>query len=409
VNQLGTEDIDVIVVGAGLAGLRCTKILNDHGKTVALIERNDYVGGRIHSFKIDDYVIDEGFQLVNPSYPEIISSGILKNFDLRTFDSSIRFQNGNESYELGDPRKHPLSSLRGFIKSPLGILDSLKLSSLLGECLWSSAKNIVARDDMSAKEGFVTSGIAKTVIDDVMQPFLRGTLLDDELSSSWNYTRLLLKSFAKGSPGTHPLGIEALAVAFANQLSNTTVHLNTNVQSVGSTTVVTTEGSFTAKSVVVATDGNTAQYLVGSNVPNWHSQTTWWWSLPKLENSGALRIDLDDRLLSSALDLCSKAPERGPVNRSLVATPMNGARPTADLEDRARTSVAKMYDVDSSDVRLITTSVVPYALPKATPPLKLRHVNVRNGIYVAGDYLETPSIQGALASGAKCARAILAN
>ena len=408
-NPLETDDVDVIIVGAGLAGLRCAKILNDHGKTVSLVERSDYVGGRLHSIRIDDYVIDEGFQLVNPSYPEIVSSGVLKNFDLRSFDSTIRFQNGTESYELADPRKHPLSSLRGFFKSPLAISDALKLSSLFGKSLLSSARNIVAQEDMSAKEGLITSGISMSAIEDLFQPFLRGILLDDELSSSWNYTRLLLKSFAQGSPGTHPLGIEALAAAFADQLSMTTIHFNTNVQSVGPTAVVTAEGSLTAKSVVVATDGNTAQLLVGSTLPRWHSQTTWWWSLPKLENSSGLRIDLDDRLLSSALDLSSKAPERSPATRSLVAAPMNGDRPTTEFENRARTSVAKMYDVNSSDVQLITTSVVPLALPAAAPPLTLRRANVRNGVYCAGDYLETPSIQGALASGAKCARAILAN
>ena len=171
-NPLETDDVDVIIVGAGLAGLRCAKILNDHGKTVSLVERSDYVGGRLHSFRIDDYVIDEGFQLVNPSYPEIVSSGVLKNFDLRSFDSTIRFQNGTESYELADPRKHPLSSLRGFFKSPLAISDALKLSSLFGKSLLSSARNIVAQEDMSAKEGLITSGISMSAIEDLFQPFL---------------------------------------------------------------------------------------------------------------------------------------------------------------------------------------------------------------------------------------------
>lgn len=407
--SLGANDADVIIVGTGLAGLRCAQILNEHGRTVILLDKNDYVGGRLHSFRIDDYVIDEGFQLVNPSYPEIVASGVLQNFDLRTFDPLIDFYREGKSFAIGDPRKYPLSSLRGLYQSHVTFSDVRKLVATLAKCAWMPAKKILAQPDVSTLDGLRELGLSKAAINDVLSPFLRGTLLSDDLSSSWNYTQLLLKSFAHGSPGTHPAGIEALATAFVKRLTQTSIHLNTVVQSVGPSMVVTSNGAFKADDVVMATDGNSAQSLVDSPPPSWNSQTTWWWSLPKQQETSALRIDLDDRLLSSALDLSSKAPERCPRDRSLVATPMNGDCPSTDLEERARQSVGRLFSVEIADVDLVTTTVVPLALPRLAVPLKLRGATKRNGTYCAGDYLETPSIQGALASGAKCARAILAN
>lgn len=53
---------------------------------------------------------------------------------------------------------------------------------------------------------------------------------------------------------------------------------------------------------------------------------------------------------------------------------------------------------------------MPAALPAAPPPLGdlRRPVDLGDGRYVAGDHRDTPSLQGAMASGARAARALLA-
>ena len=86
---------------------------------------------------------------------------------------------------------------------------------------------------------------------------------------------------------------------------------------------------------------------------------------------------------------------------------MNGEHPNTELQIRAHHSVARLYNVQSSEVELITTTVVKQALPTTGAPLIIRSDREINGVLYAGDYLETPSIQGALASGAKAARLAL--
>jgi protoporphyrinogen oxidase len=43
----------VIIVGAGLAGLTCAKVLNERGAEVAVFEASDDVGGRVRTDERD--------------------------------------------------------------------------------------------------------------------------------------------------------------------------------------------------------------------------------------------------------------------------------------------------------------------------------------------------------------------
>jgi len=61
---------DVVVVGAGLAGLAATRRLVAEGLQVALVESGDAPGGRVRTDVLDGVRLDRGFQLFNPAYPE---------------------------------------------------------------------------------------------------------------------------------------------------------------------------------------------------------------------------------------------------------------------------------------------------------------------------------------------------
>jgi|1186.fasta_scaffold26452_1 monoamine oxidase len=75
---------DVVVVGAGLAGLSAARALMEAGVDVVVLEARDRVGGRTHSVVEDDgRIIEYGGQWVGPTQDRAL--GLVDEFGLETF------------------------------------------------------------------------------------------------------------------------------------------------------------------------------------------------------------------------------------------------------------------------------------------------------------------------------------
>jgi phytoene dehydrogenase-like protein len=68
-SKLPTE-ADVVVVGAGLAGLNAAAVLRKKGLAPVILEAGDAVGGRTRTDVVDGFLLDRGFQIFLTGYPE---------------------------------------------------------------------------------------------------------------------------------------------------------------------------------------------------------------------------------------------------------------------------------------------------------------------------------------------------
>ena len=64
----------VVVVGAGMAGLRCALELQGRGLETLVLEAGDAAGGRVRTDEIDGFLVDRGFQVLLTAYPEARST-----------------------------------------------------------------------------------------------------------------------------------------------------------------------------------------------------------------------------------------------------------------------------------------------------------------------------------------------
>ena len=86
---------------------------------------------------------------------------------------------------------------------------------------------------------------------------------------------------------------------------------------------------------------------------------------------------------------------------ALECARLNAPTSTAHLGD--------LYGCDTASWQVVAHHVIPDAVPASPPPLQLtRPVSVGHGLFVCGDHRDTASIQGALVSGHRAARAVLA-
>jgi phytoene dehydrogenase-like protein len=412
----GEPDVDAVVVGAGLSGLACARRLAESGHTVAVLEASDAVGGRVRTDVVDGFRLDRGFQVLNPSYPALRDTVDLDRLRLRSYLSGALISIGDRHHLVADPRRYPkglLSTLRAPIGSPAG-------KARLGAMALSVARRDPEADlgvsEATTAEALQRRGIEQATIDRLLRPFLSGVFLEAGLATSSRFFDIVLRSFAKGSPGLPTDGMQALPTEVARPLPAGTVRLSTPARAVSPGRVSTDDGDLTARAVVVAVDaGRVATLLPGFAAPPMRSVTTWYHTTPGTPGSAlaggrpVLVVDGDARgpVVNTSV-LSNVAPAYAPPGSTLVSSSVLGVTGAAEDDDAVRSHLQTLYGVSTADWQLVARVPVAAALPAMSPPLNLsKPVRYVESIYVCGDHRETGSIQGALASGGRTALAVM--
>src|SRR3954471_8275207 len=103
---------DVIIVGAGLAGLAVANAIQRAGHEIAVLEASDGIGGRVRTDIVDGFRLDRGFQVLLTAYPELAKQLELDSLQLRRFEPGALVWNGSSTDLVGDPVRRPRTSLK---------------------------------------------------------------------------------------------------------------------------------------------------------------------------------------------------------------------------------------------------------------------------------------------------------
>lgn len=411
---------DVLVVGAGIAGLAAAVRIRDRGAMtgpeVTVLEAADRPGGRVRTDDVDGLLLDRGFQLLNPAYPEARRLLDLEALDLQPFDAGVVVALGDRRHVLGDPLRLPgsiLGDLRAPVGSPARKLALVAWAAPIGYGPVSRIRDRHHHHDCSLMDELRRRGLDGDLTEKVLRPFLSGVLADPELSSSRRLAELILRSFLRGRPSLPARGMQALPDQLAARLHEGTIHYGVRVLSVSggtnAVTVSTDQGLITARSVVLATDPPAAGALTGIPVPEMKALTTFWFHAEQPPTTrNLLHVDGDRRgPVVNAAVMSNAAP--GYASRgSLIGATVVAAADGADDAAAARQHTGVIFGVDPSAWPLVRTDVVTAALPTFAPGTPLRRpVDLGDGLFVAGDHRDTPSLQGALVSGRRAADAVL--
>jgi phytoene dehydrogenase-like protein len=415
---------DVVVVGAGLAGLACARALTDQGLDVEVLEAGDAVGGRVRTDHVDGFTLDRGFQVLNTAYPALAGVVDLEALDLRPFDASVGVLVDGRRVVLGNPLQD-LRTLGPTVRVPVGgpvggLPGKAALAAYAGLCLALPARALRRRLDVSAAEAWRRARVPRDVVDTLLRPFLSGVLLETDMSSSRRFTDLMFKMFARGASTVPAGGMQRLPEQIAGHLPSGCVRLGSPVRAVTPTRADTDDGPAPARAVVVATDGWAADSLLGGalGAPAPRGVTTVYHATSAFpEATGMLLLEPGASPVANSIAISVAAPEYAPAGQVLVSTSVvHGSSDPASLDvdgPEVRAALARLHRTDTSSWRHVATYHLPRALPGMPAPHPMRRpVRVGAGggrVYVAGDHRDTSSIQGALVSGRRCAEAVLAD
>ena len=383
---------DVVIIGAGLAGLSAAIHCQNAGRSVTVLEASDRAGGRVASDHIDGYICDRGFQLINSKYPALVALNVIDEIDFIPAPRTVEVSLGTERIALGDPRSAPFSSLhRG--------TGTLSEKVNFARFIFSKLKG-----EPSLGQALRNAGCGSTY-DRVLRPFLEGVFLADPDSVDGMYGQIVIRSFVSGSPGVPKFGVGQLSQALAARISD--LQLNVRAERISGNAVETSLGTFEASDIIVATDTTTAtQLLELADVARMVGCITWYHS-SEVNPSGTGRLVIDGQNrgpVINSLVISDISTEYAPDGKHLISSTTH----LGTTESEVRRHLAIMWGAQTRDWQLIAKYEIPSALPLQSVGRALTQTTkISDHLFVVGDHRSVPSQQGALFSGALAAQLIL--
>lgn len=396
---------EVVVVGAGLAGLRAAGVLARRGLDVVVLDAADRPGGRVATDTVEGFRLDRGFQVLNTLYPALRATADLAALRLRPFVSGAAIRDdAGALHTFGNPLRHPGMAWSTAVDGLLGPLDKVKLVAWTARVLASPPQRTAGRIDRSAARDFAAAHLDGPVVERFLRPFLSGVLGERELVTSAAYVRLVWRCFALGTIAVPAAGMGALPAQLADALPEKLLHTGRRVSRVEPGRVEADGETLTARAVVVAADPRTAADLLpGLDVPTLHTLTTYHHAAPtRPTDEPLLHLDATGGPIANTVAM----PDAyAPAGRALVSSTVVGA---AIPEPDVRRELARIYGGSTEDWQHLRTDEVRGALPAFPAGRPVRSaVDLGDGLFVAGDHRDTPSQQGALVSGRRAAEAVL--
>ncbi|MEV6200828.1 NAD(P)/FAD-dependent oxidoreductase [Streptomyces sp. NPDC051771] len=400
---------DAVVVGAGAAGLACAGDLCGAGLRVLLLEAGDTVGGRMRTDRVAGFTTDRGFQVFNTSYPQVKRRVDLKALRLRAFTPGVLVHTDRGPRRFTDPTRRPRDS-RDLLPGRLASArDLAALAALSARDALAPASVLRRGADGTTLGALAAAGVSPRLVETFFRPFLSGVFLEDGLETSARFFHLVWRSMLRGTSCLPADGIGAVPAQLAARLPRDVLRTGTAVSALAPGGVSLSDGrEVRSRAVVVATGQRIAgELLPGLRVPAGRTVTTLYHAAVRSPlDEPVLVVDARRRFLNTCV-LTAVQPRFSTDGRALVSTSVLG-RPGPVETDAVVRALGEVYGTETGDWEPVHRVTVTDALPAmpGSAPL-VRDVRWAPGRYVCGDHRATGSLQGALASGARAARAVL--
>jgi len=437
---------DVIVIGAGIAGLTAAYKLVKANKKVLVLEKANRVGGRIFTDSLDDFTYDVTCQFIAEYFYQtfdlIYELGIEQ--ELERFKNIMLIENN------GKFKVSKMETVIGKTFPPwLTIKDRLKLANLAIDVFknrhklsFQEIEKCVDFDNYTIEE-YALKRLNPQILEKLVSPLLSSVYFMYPSEISFPLYLVLLSNVLKTNLYTFRNGMKTLPEALAANVSvKLSQQVTKTIRGHAGWTIITDNDHgksqvWQAAKVIIATPSNEALMIADQcQLPTIQRQFL---HKQKYSFTYGLITALNHRLTTDAYcmlisktgkskiaSICfqekkcvSYAPQGFSVHA--IYTHRYFAEEIMHLPENQKKElilkeVEKIFPNYRQHVTWSKLYSIPYGLPysylnKAKEVLAFQNEqkqNANTGLYFCGDYLNWPSIEGAVVSGQKAAKLLLA-
>ncbi|MEB3244597.1 MAG: NAD(P)/FAD-dependent oxidoreductase [Vampirovibrionales bacterium] len=442
-SRLPEASPEVLIIGAGLSGLSCARALQaaglEPGTSVVVLDGAPDIGGRVQTDVHEGFLLDRGFQVFLESYTEpkrLISPQAYAALKLKPFlPGALSWFNG-KFHSVHDPRRMPWMALSTLMSPVGGFADKWRVLRDAPDWQACAPKDGIAppfnEDDVppgasSTKRvnpwrpmHSLFDAYSEAMRTRFWQPFLGGIMLDAGLSGPAWFAAYTLQMMQRGRVCLPEAGIAQIPQAIAAPLPPNAIVLGAGVASLDpalkQVTLTTGQTLQATRAIVLATSWQERARLFPLNheAPSFNATTCFYFAAsaapldePVLVLNGSGQGVINSLCVPSLI-----SSQYAPSGQTLISVSVIGqpeGRALGDLEQQVRTELAGWFGSQVKGWQALRHYRIPYALPRMNPDYATGEARflLAPGLFACGDYMASPSMQGALASGRLCAKAVL--
>jgi phytoene dehydrogenase-like protein len=407
---------DVIIVGAGIAGLAAAVYLHRQGRKVLLLEASERAGGRIKTDSHEGFLLDRGFQVLLTAYPETQAVLNYRDLNLKKMlpGATVLYDGG--SFEIADPFRRPSAALATLF-APVGTLkDKLNTLWLKNKLQKLTIKEIFEQPQQTTRKQLVDYGFSPKMIERFYAPFLSGIFLENDLSTSRRMFDFVMKMFSDGDVAVPALGMEEIPKQLVAMLPEGSIQYDIKVTAIDGNKVISADGTvLEANQILLAMTGNNLtrkffpkQKMTSHQVTNIYFEAN---EAPSKKAVVILNASTQKKWVNNLTVMSNVSKAYAPEGKILISVSYNGI-PTVDdatLADNMKEELKQWYGDKINSWKMLKAYRIEYALPtqeSVRNEIAASEIKISDSLFICGDNLLNGSINAAIKSGRLAAEAM---